>query len=76
MSETSVPPYAQASVRIDTTPELEPYRDLLLAEIEEDYELHLRWVACARTEDLLIWVEKVQALLRGEGDAGESAHGQ
>ena len=48
---TTVPPYALASIRIDTTEELRPYRTELLGSAED--ESYLRWLVEAPVDELV-----------------------
>jgi hypothetical protein len=61
MAETSLPPYVQASMRIERSPSLRPHRDLLLG-FSEDAE-HLLWVTHAPEADLMEWVSYMEGQL-------------
>ena len=51
--------YREAEQRINDTPELEPYRELLLTDWPEGDE-HLEWVVSAPVEELLSWARATQ----------------
>lgn len=51
--------YERAVVRINTTPGLEQYRDILLYDWPESE--HWDWVASASVEDIIQWADDIRA---------------
>ena len=51
--------YQRAAIRINQTPELEPYRDTLLYDWNDGDE-HLDWVASAPVDELVSWAKLVE----------------
>ena len=51
--------YDAASERIDNTPELEQYRDIILYDWQEGAE-HWSWIARAKTEEIVAWCESIR----------------
>ena len=51
--------YVAAKKRIDSTPELEPYRSTIMYDWQETGE-HWAWVAIAPTKDIIAWAQMVE----------------
>ena len=51
--------YDAARARIDATPELEEYRDLILYDWQEGAE-HWAWVAAAPVQEIVDWAESIR----------------
>ena len=51
-------PYGQAAARIDATPALEPYRDVILYDWPEG-DAHYTWAATCELPELLDWAQSV-----------------
>jgi hypothetical protein len=63
--------YDDVVARIDDTPELEPYRALLLFDWQEEQE-HYEWATGASVQEIVDWAESIRAdddLQRLEEDA-------
>lgn len=50
----------EATQRVDTTPELAQYRDLLLEYDWENMDEHLIWVATAPITEIINWCETIR----------------
>ena len=64
--------YGKAEKRVNETPALEPYRDVILYDWPEGDE-HWEWVQTATTRDILLWAEPILEdwEILGEMDAME-----
>jgi hypothetical protein len=51
--------YRAATMRIDETPELEQYRDIIMYDWQEGKE-HWAWIASATTRDIIEWAESIR----------------
>ncbi|MCA9981255.1 MAG: hypothetical protein KDD89_10480 [Anaerolineales bacterium] len=52
-------PFNKIQARIDNTPELEKFADLLQYEWEDEDE-HAEWVATAPTAEIVDWAEQIR----------------
>ncbi len=59
MTYQDQPQYEKATKRIDDTPELEQYRDIILYDWPEGEE-HWEWVAEAKLEKIVEWCESIR----------------
>lgn len=50
----------QANERVDTTPELQPYRDLLVDYEWDNQEEHLHWVLAAPLDEIISWARIIR----------------
>ena len=60
-----------AEARVDSTPELQPFRDLLL-EYDWNDDGHMEWVATAPIAEIVDWAEIIR---QGEREQAEAALG-
>ena len=51
-----------AQKRVDDTPELQPYREIIFYDWIEGNE-HIRWVATAPIREILDWCETIESIL-------------
>jgi hypothetical protein len=63
---TSLPAFAQASLRIEQTPELQPFRDVILYDWEKG-RAHYLWAAECDLDELLSWARTIQGQVDGGG---------
>lgn len=49
-----------ASQRVDETPALQPYRDILIDYEWDNQDEHLSWVVTASTSELLSWCKTIR----------------
>ena len=55
-------PYAEmAADRVDATPKLRPYRDILIEYDWPNQAEHWQWVATASISEILDWAENIRA---------------
>lgn len=57
MSTTTTPEFDTAARRVDSTPSLQPYRDLLVEYCWPNQDEHLIWVATAPEAEIISWAE-------------------
>lgn len=62
-----------AEARVAQTPELQPYRDLLLDYGWTNQDEHLAWVACAPVEVIVQWCEAIRLCEQAEAEAEAAA---
>lgn len=54
-------PYGEmASDRVDATPELMPYTDILLESDWDDQAEHWKWVATADVDEIVTWAKYIR----------------
>ena len=60
-------PYARAWRRVQASPRLREYADIILAFDTDD---HLRWVIRGKVSEIVAWAEQIRRDSVGQGDFG------